>query len=125
MIILETSDPNFILIKDTVIMTECGSILELSKGEFLNICKVDADNFSISNYCILPKELKERFFNEFIKNISHIQLEEMDTDDLNSDGMFLQEYINSDFDINSYEFPKFEDQPDIILNELKRISSLN
>jgi hypothetical protein len=124
MIILESSDPNFILNKDILIMTECGSIIELSKGEFLSVSKIDENSYAISNCCLLPKELKDKFFNEIVKNISHIQLEELDTSDLSCDGLFLQEYVNQDFDVNNFEFPKFENE-NTILSELKRISSLN
>ena len=125
MIILETVEPNFVLQQDVTILTECGKRVYLSHGEYISISKIDENSYCLSNYLLLPKELKERFFKEFVNNIDHISIEDLESDDLNVDGMKLKEFLNTDFILDQYEFPKFEENENTILTELKRISSLN
>ena len=125
MIILETVEPNFALQKDITILTECGKSVYLSYGEYVSISKIDENDYCLSNCLILPKELKERFFKEFVNNIDHVSIEDLDSDDLNTDGMKLKEFLNTDFVLDQYEFPKFEENENTIFTELKRISSLN
>ena len=122
MIIIESNEPNFFVKEDLYLTTSCGANIQFGYGEFLTLSKLENGDLCLGDYCIVPKALFPVFFTK-VDNVSHVQLEESDTGDLESDGMFLKEYVSDSFDLNSYEFPKVD--PEIDISCLKSIVSLN
>jgi hypothetical protein len=122
MIIVESNNPNFFVKEDLYLTTECGINIEFGYGEFLTLSKLENGNICLGDYCVIPKSLFPIFFTK-LQNLSHVQLEESDTGDLECDGMFLKEYTNDLFDLNSYEFPKIDSEVNI--SNLKYVVSLN
>jgi hypothetical protein len=121
MVILETNDPNFVIEKDLILKTEKGETIHLSGGEYVELAKLESGEIYLSNCAIIGKDLQEKLFS-YLKNVSHIQVEDLQTNDLNVDGKVLKEYINDSFDIDSYQFALVEN---IILNDSRKVISIN
>lgn len=123
MIILEATDPNFVVSKDFSLKTEKGETIHLSEGEYVELTKLNSGELCLSDCAMIGKDLQEKLLSH-LKNISHIQVEDIQTGDLNVDGKVLKEYVNDSFDINSYQFTLVENE-NIILNDSRKIISIN